>query len=218
MFLVAEEWRRWCFLRRRHLLCTVFCWLGFSGCKKPEMTYYEVPKETTPPQEMALPPGHPPTAPAASAAASEMARQSLPTSAQAASDNPAWMVPQHWQPGTVSAMRRGSFRVTQDGESVDISITVFPGDVGGLVANVNRWRGQIGLPALAPEEIAPLVASLPWSGGVGQLVDIRSETTRTLSAILPYGGNSWFIKMTGPIALVEAEKPAFLEFIGSIRF
>ena len=46
-------------------------------------------------------------------------------------------------------MRVGSFMIGNDQDnSVDISITSSPGDVGGLLANVNRWIGQIDLPPI----------------------------------------------------------------------
>ena len=34
---------------------------------------------------------------------------------------------------------------TSNGELIDLSITTFPGDAGGVTQNVNRWRRQINL-------------------------------------------------------------------------
>jgi hypothetical protein len=31
-----------------------------------------------------------------------------------------------------------------DGKA-EVTVSAFPGDTGGLLANLNRWRGQIGL-------------------------------------------------------------------------
>jgi hypothetical protein len=43
-------------------------------------------------------------------------------------------------------MRIGSFAVKEGNDSsLDISVTAFPGDLGGLLPNVERWLGQIGL-------------------------------------------------------------------------
>jgi hypothetical protein len=57
-----------------------------------------------------------------------------------------WFIPEGWEPGKKSSMRIGSFSV-KDGKdsSLDISVTSFPGDLGGLLPNVERWLGQIGL-------------------------------------------------------------------------
>ena len=62
-------------------------------------------------------------------------------------------VPTGWKPGKVSSMRLGSYSVEEeDGCSLDISITSFPGDLGGLMPNVERWLGQISLkPGITPK-------------------------------------------------------------------
>ena len=46
----------------------------------------------------------------------------------------------------------------------EIAVTVFPGNVGGLTANVNRWRGQIGLAPLAPAELEANLDHLDANG------------------------------------------------------
>jgi hypothetical protein len=67
-----------------------------------------------------------------------------------------WDIPDGWKPGKESPMRMGSFAVKDNNESkLDISVTVIPGDMGGLTPNVKRWLGQIGLdpePAVIPIE------------------------------------------------------------------
>jgi hypothetical protein len=62
-------------------------------------------------------------------------------------DNPwIWEIPSTWKDGKTSSMRIASLKVDdQNGSELDISVTTFPGDVGGLLANVNRWIGQIDL-------------------------------------------------------------------------
>ena len=43
-------------------------------------------------------------------------------------------------------MRVGNYSVSNKaGEALDFSITSFPGEVGGILANVNRWLGQVGM-------------------------------------------------------------------------
>ena len=57
-----------------------------------------------------------------------------------------WFIPEGWEPGKKSSMRIGSFAVKEGNDSsLDISVTAFPGDLGGLLPNVERWLGQIGL-------------------------------------------------------------------------
>ena len=51
---------------------------------------------------------------------------------------PAWEVPSGWQETAASQMLLAKFAVTnQDGEA-EVTVSSFPGEVGGLLANVNR--------------------------------------------------------------------------------
>jgi hypothetical protein len=46
-------------------------------------------------------------------------------------------------------MRVASFRVTgKDGKQADVSVIPLPGLAGSDLDNVNRWRGQVGLPSV----------------------------------------------------------------------
>lgn len=42
-------------------------------------------------------------------------------------------------------MRIATYIADTPSGQVEIAITRFPGDVGGVLANINRWRGQMGL-------------------------------------------------------------------------
>ena len=74
-------------------------------------------------------------------------------------------------------MRRATFLVKgADGQSAEIAVSVFPGDVGGLMANINRWRGQIGLGPVAPDEIAGITSDLEVNGTKATVVDFKADT------------------------------------------
>jgi hypothetical protein len=38
-----------------------------------------------------------------------------------------------------------------------------------------------------------------------------------LGAIVPYGGSTWFFKLMGPGAAVRAARPAFMDFLHTVR-
>jgi hypothetical protein len=38
-----------------------------------------------------------------------------------------------------------------------------------------------------------------------------------IGAIATYNGNSWFFKLMGPDPVVAAEKPAFLQFLQTVK-
>ena len=49
--------------------------------------------------------------------------------------------------------------------SVDLIVTKFPGDVGGVLANVNRWRKQIGLQPIGDDELDKATRKEKLNGG-----------------------------------------------------
>lgn len=119
-------------------------------------------------------------------------------------------------------MRKGSYSVVgPNGEEADMAITAFPGDVGGNLANVNRWRGQLGLQPIGEAELGPVLNHID----IGDLhVDVvefantqSDKPQRMIGAIVPFNGATWFFKLTGPDALVAQEKQPFMSFLQTIK-
>lgn len=136
-------------------------------------------------------------------------------------DVPDWQPPAHWQEQPATSMRLATFQITgSEGDAADLSVTKFPGTAGGLVANVNRWRQQIGLAPLNPAELEQALAPLDAQGAEGKLVDMTStdQNTRVIAAIVPREDFTWFYKLTGSPSLLEKEKAAFVKFVESARY
>lgn len=132
-----------------------------------------------------------------------------------------WQAPADWNPKPATAIRKGSFTVARGGQEADLSITAFPGDVGGLSANVNRWRGQVGLAPVDDSAIGGVTESFDSNGLHFTLVDFAGPDAtgpqRILAAFAPWQGGTWFFKLTGPAALVEGERPAFVAFLRTVQ-
>ena len=133
--------------------------------------------------------------------------------------------PPHWQRQPPAPMRKASFVVQEaDGAKVDISVTSFPGESGGLLANINRWRGQLGLDAVDAEQLESTVERRNLGGREFVIVDFVNEEgpadkkQRIIGAVVPASGETWFFKMTGGDALTAAQKTAFLEVLESVEF
>jgi hypothetical protein len=129
-----------------------------------------------------------------------------------------WELPPGWSTKPPSAMRYASFSAEKNGESADISVVTFPGDGGSDVDNVNRWRQQIGLPAVGEELLKPMIAAVHAGDVHIDTVDMSGPSARLLAGWTRHDGHAWFFKMTGPPQLVEEEKPKFMAFLQSIRF
>ena len=149
----------------------------------------------------------------------DMIAQGLdPEAINLAGENPDWEAPDSWETAPRTSVRRASFTAQGSDGPVDIAVTSFPGDVGGLVSNVNRWRSQIGLPAAVPSALEESIERLTVHGNSATLVRLTGPQQSTLAAIFEHADQSWFFKMTGPPASVEEQATAFIAFVQSIRF
>ena len=132
-----------------------------------------------------------------------------------------WTAPANWQSKPATTMRKATYTIAGDGAEADLSITAFPGDVGGELANVNRWRGQVGLGDLTAAQLAGATQHFDANGLHLTVVDYPGQgaaaAQRLLGAIVPVGSETWFFKLLGPAALVGREREAFMEFLKSIR-
>lgn len=196
----------------RFLLLLVLMLL--NGCQKEVIVYYEIPKEAPTPESTGLPQGHP----SVSGESETVAR----ATASGAVSALIWERPESWMTGGKSSMRLASYTIEgHDKSTLDVSITRFPGDVGGLFSNVNRWRGQLGLDRFTdPSELEPLVFAFETENFVFQWVGLENNVSppkRMEVAILELNGFTWFIKIMGSREMVMAEHEHFEAFVRSIQ-
>jgi hypothetical protein len=193
----------------RPLACAVLVLLLLtSGCRDREITAYRAPKDPAVPL---------PGAPSEASAKEGMANTAVPTGG----DNLTWTAPAHWTAKPASAMRKGSYAIKDGDTEADLSITSFPGDTGGLLANLNRWRGQISLPPLTQDQLNANREHVDIGALHVDVVDFAGTANgapvRIIGAVVPLEGETWFFKLMGPDALVAREKTAFREFLGTVR-
>lgn len=127
-----------------------------------------------------------------------------------------WEVPKTWKALAAGQMQVAKFAVPERGAAkADVSVSIFPSDTGGMLANVNRWRRQIGLgdvnQAELPTVATPLDAKLPGA----MLVDVTNNTKRLVGAIVPRGSRWFFYKLMGDAEAIAPEKDAFVGFAKS---
>jgi hypothetical protein len=127
-----------------------------------------------------------------------------------------WTTPAGWREMPPDGIRLGSFVVQGQGGKAEVAITSFPGSVGTELDNVNRWRGELQLAPIGESELSAQAVTV--DSCEGKLFDMAGAAARTVVAMIPRNGNSWFIKMKGDSAAVAEAKPAFLEFLKSVRF
>jgi hypothetical protein len=177
------------------------------GCGRDDVAHYRVPKEAAAP------------APGAPAAPAGMAGSVPPPPDASQTGELSWSLPKGWTESRTGGMRYATLKPPAEGK-IDVSVTVFPGEAGGELANVNRWRNQIGLPPLEAAALAKDRKSLRSPAGGLALFDYTSEgqvKTRLVAAILFAGGNSWFVKMVGDAGPVAASRGDFIRLLESLR-
>jgi hypothetical protein len=209
--------------RRTSLLALAAATLLLSACGEEKVATYRVPKEKDQDMPAAAPSGAAAPAdqgaPMAPAAGASMADTAVPTASGA---DLAWTAPADWVLKPQAPMRKASFGVPAAGAEAELSVTAFPGDVGGELANVNRWRGQIGLAPLAAGDLEASVSRQQANGLDFTIVELApgggdANGKAILGAIVPFQGSTWFFKLTGPGPVVKAAKAPFIVFLRSVH-
>ena len=131
-----------------------------------------------------------------------------------------WELPESWKAVEGNPIRKATIQVA-DG-AAEMAVTAFPGDVGGLEANINRWRRQLGLSPASPGEIQNFTQAIEVDGRPGTLMYFSSgygnDKEGLLGLIVELERATWFFKMTGPSGLLLAEQPRFERFAQTISF
>lgn len=137
-----------------------------------------------------------------------------------------WTTPEGWARAERSQMRpvNLSFGPNAEGECY---LSILPGGAGGVLANVNRWRKQMGQPDIGEAELEKLPKKV-LMGIQGVFVEVDGAYTnvgateakpdhRLIGIVASLGDAGLFVKMVGPKALVEANTAAFEEFVASLK-
>lgn len=140
-----------------------------------------------------------------------------------------WTIPDGWSESATpdaTGMRLIDLRFGPDHEG-ECYISLMPGPAGGLEANVNRWRTQMGQTPYTPEEISKLPKKPFFSREAtfvafdGDFKGFGAKEARTgyrlLGIIHSAEQATIFVKLTGPKALVEMNGAAFDAFCQSIK-
>ncbi len=136
-----------------------------------------------------------------------------------------WVTPTNWSETERSQFSLINFEARHGDNTATISVTKLAKNAG-LLNNVNRWRGQLGLEKIDQAELTETTRPFEVDGNSGTYVEmsgtrdgrpamtlgvIHSLSYRTLPEI-------WFYKITGSTDAVMKEKAAFEEYVRSARY
>jgi hypothetical protein len=134
-----------------------------------------------------------------------------------------WQAPTSWTQGPTRMMREVTY-TTPDG--MDCYISVLAGEGGGIRANFDRWRGQMGAAPLSSEELAAL-ERVPSLGATALLIEIagsfegmggeKIDDALMLGAVIAQDDATVFVKLVAPTAVAQRERENFRAFVTSLE-
>ena len=127
-------------------------------------------------------------------------------------------------------MRKAEFGIVDGTQEAVVTLSNFPASAPNIaepLANVNRWRTELGLGQITADALTGVTEEIEISGQPATLVRLVPDpekpaesqaTEATLAALVKTGDHVWFVKMRGPRSLVIAQEEQFKAFLKSITF
>lgn len=219
----------------RTTLLALAALLVLAGCRRDEAYHERVAKQpqaaapaAMPPPSMPegegqeLPPGHPPMG-AGEQGGGQMGGGmvgDVPAPPETAPGSALeWTLPKGWTEERTGGIRYATLKPPGEAK-VDVSVVVLAGNAGGELANVNRWRGQLGLAPIDEAALGAARKSIATKAGALSLYDLAGDgsKSRMVAGLLSANGQTWFVKMVGESDAVGAAKPDFEKILQTLSF
>lgn len=122
-------------------------------------------------------------------------------------DRPTWTVPTRWIETPGNEHREASFRILTPKESLDLSVTKFPARTSPLLANVNRWRGQIGRNPISEAELKYVSEQIEVDGQKADWVEMSGFRSRPREEKVEEGKQPWKVTYDTPTGWSKTVAP-----------
>jgi hypothetical protein len=133
-------------------------------------------------------------------------------------------LPEGWVASAPTSMRAVNLAVAREPRA-QFTLTLLGGDGGGLAANVDRWRAQMGLPPSTPAELASLpvvellgrpAVAFDATGDYSGMGGASGADFRMVGRLAVAPEGSAFVKFVGPADVVAAELEAYTRVADSL--
>ena len=136
-----------------------------------------------------------------------------------------WKLPEGWQQQPTRPMSYANFAITRGAEHAEAAITRMSrsGFEQMKLMNINRWRGQVGLPPVNDPNMDQF-KTIRIAGREGLSLDLTGPTPqggkpqRLKVAWFAEGDDLWFVRLQATAEFATQLEPAFEQFIQSLRF
>jgi len=130
--------------------------------------------------------------------------------------------PEGWKPGQLNQFRKAAFDIVDGDRKALVTVIDLGPEAGDAMSNINRWRGQIGLGPITPQDLEKDLQRIDIGEHPAVFIEMvgpQSPDQQTiLGAITLIEGRPWFFKLQGDSSLAAEQKDAFLKFLKSARF
>ena len=132
-----------------------------------------------------------------------------------------WVAPEYWILGKESSMRIGSYQIPYKDNFADLSITFFKGDGGGLLQNINRWRGQLNLQESTLSEVNNSAYIGNSSLGIYRMykiINVDDLSRAFLCFVVTLDESTLFLKLDASFDGMELLEDELKSFMNSFEF
>lgn len=123
-----------------------------------------------------------------------------------------WVPPETWEEDAPGQFQIALYRIAP---GITASVSRFPGDAGGMAANVNRWRVQVGLEQSM--DTGGEAIALEAGDSQARWFELKGAERGILAAIIPVDGETWFFKLDSSTSALETARPGFMELLKSVE-
>ena len=112
-----------------------------------------------------------------------------------ASGEPTWTLPEGWTREAGNQFRFATIRAGSEPTAPEISVSQLPGPSAGeqdgfVLDNINRWRGQVGLPPLESDTLDKESETIKAGALTGVWVDMTGKASGSSSMMAPFAGGA----------------------------
>jgi len=127
-----------------------------------------------------------------------------------------WEVPDLWKLAGNDQFSKVAWTVGSTEDQARITISDLP-VAAGLVPQISRWRGQIGITLAANHDPMQGTETVKLDGGSGTYVAFTGEEETILGLMVPLGDNLWIFKYRSSNAVADQQKERFRKFCESAK-
>jgi hypothetical protein len=133
-----------------------------------------------------------------------------------------WTLPSGWRETAPGQVNLAAFNIqSAEGKDAQVTVAALPFLAGRETDIVNLWRGQLGLSELTPDQAREQLRDLQVNDEKAKLFELSSgdaaKPDKIVTVMIHRPGASWFYKLSGDSATVDAQRPVFIDFIKSVK-